>query len=333
MSPLILPLLISAALMASALLLPVLLQRAEPILVRVPRLAVGFLLGAAALWLLSSAAVSLALAWVLNGPQLLPSAYGNVCQACLEAATPFSSGASLTTPLPVAVLVAVPPALLLGFLLVGTRRIIRHRRTVRSEYEAVLGAGRAATVMGHRVLVLPLQAPIAVTLPRGRGGIVVSDGLLEALDPSEIAAVLAHEQTHLRQHHHLIVALLDAFAAPLRIIPLFGAVAEAVPRYLEIAADAHARGHCGTPALAAALLRIGEHRHRPAAPLPIGSPAPLLHAAGPDRIAHLVAPPTMRTAWTPMVALLGLGVTLALSVAGVHGPYLLVSLRGCGIPV
>lgn len=333
MSSLALPVLISAALITSGVLMPALLRRAEPILVRAPRLAVGFLLGAAALWLLAAAAVSLALAWVLNGPQLLPSAYGSVCRACLEAASPFSLGAGLTTPLPVVVLVAAPAALLLAFLLLGAHRIVQQRRAVRCEYEAVRETGRETTVLDHRVLILAVQAPVAFTLPRGRGGIVVSEGLLATLSPSELAAVLAHEQTHLRQRHHLITALLSAFAAPLRIIPLFGAVADAVPRYLEIAADAQARGHCGTPALAAALLRIGEHRHLPTAQLPIGSPVPLLHAAGPDRIAHLVAPPTMRTAWMPMAALLGLTVALALSAALVHGPYLLVILRGCGIPV
>ena len=333
MSSLALPLLIAAALIASAVLTPALLRRAEPILVRVPRLAVGILLGAATLWLLSAAAVSLALAWVLNGPQLLPAAYGNVCRTCLEAASPFSLGPGLTTPLPEVVLVMAPAVLLLMLLLLGAHRIIRHRRAVGGEHEAVRGAGREATVLGHRVLMLPVQAPVAFTLPRGRGGIVVSEGLVATLDPSELAAVLAHEQTHLRQRHHVVMALLNAFSAPLRAIPLFGAVVEAVPRYLEIAADAHARRRCGTPALAAALLRIGEHRHRPASPIPVRSPAPVLHAAGPDRIGHLVAPPTMRTAWLPMVALLGLTVTLALCAAAVHGPYLLVVLRGCGIPV
>ncbi|HLS74363.1 MAG TPA: M56 family metallopeptidase [Actinomycetaceae bacterium] len=333
MSSLALPLLISAALILSAVLMPTLLRRAEPILVRVPRLAVGFHLGAAALWLLSFAAVSLALAWVLNGPQLLPTAYGRVCRACLEAASPFSVGVGLTTPLPVAVLVAAPAALLVVFLLLGMLRVVHHRRAVSCEYEAVRGAGRETSVLGHRVLMLPVQAPVAFSLPRGRGGIVVSEGLLAALDPPELAAVLAHEQTHLRQRHHLIMVLLSAFAAPLRTVPLFGTVVDAVPRYLEIAADAWARGLCGTPALAAALLRIGEHRHRPAAQIPVGSPAPLLHAAGPDRIAHLVAPPTMRTAWTPMITLLGLAVTLALSALLVYSPYVLALLRGCGVPV
>src|SRR5699024_8379329 len=82
---------------------------------------------------------------------------------------------------------------------------------------------------GHPVLLLPDRAPVAFALPRRHGGIVISRGLLDSLAPRELSAVLAHEQAHLSQHHHSVLAVLDAIAGPLRMIPLFDAVVTAVP--------------------------------------------------------------------------------------------------------
>src|SRR5699024_2303908 len=122
------------------------------------------------------------------------------------------------------------------------------------------------------VLLLPDRAPVAFALPRRHGGIVISRGLLDSLAPRELSAVLAHEQAHLSQHHHSVLAVLDAITGPLRMIPLFDAVVTAVPHLLEIAANDVSRHRSGTPALARALLRLAEARA--AAPAAATSTAP-----------------------------------------------------------
>lgn len=330
MSPLALPLLIALVLTVSALLGPQLLRRAAPVMMRIPRSAATLLLTCSALWLLAAAAVSLSLAWVAGGPQILPAVYGDVCQRCLAQTSPFGTGAVVQTPLPVVVLMLLPAAGLAVLAAFGARKALRRVHATRTEQDVVSRDARETRLLGHRVLMLPDAQPVAFALPRRRGGIVVSTGLVQTLSPGELAAVLAHEQAHLRQHHHVVMALTAAFARPLRHVPLFRAVADAVPRYLEIAADDRARGRCGTPSLAGALLKIGEHRHR--SPAAVGAD-PLLHAAGPDRIGHLVAPVAIRTAWLPMTAVIALAGALAVSAIIVHGPYLRVILSGCGIPV
>lgn len=333
MSSVALPLLIAVALVLSAVLSPALLSRAAPVLARVPRLAIGLLLGGAALWLLAAAAIALALAWVLSGPRLLPTTYGDVCQACLAASSPFSPDSTLATPLPVITLLVLPAAALAILLLRGVRTLLQRRRDTALEHTAVRSAAEGTELRGRRVLMLSDPTPIAFALPRRRGGIVVSTGLVESLTAAELDAVLEHEHTHLRQRHHLILAVLTAFVLPLRRIPLYDVVLEAVPHYVEIAADHSARGQCGTPALAAALLKIGEHRHRPMSSMRPDPTVPLLHVAGPDRIGHLVAPTSTGAAWMPLAALLGMTLALATATVAVHGPYLLLLLRGCGLAV
>jgi heat shock protein HtpX len=72
-------------------------------------------------------------------------------------------------------------------------------------------AGRAG-VRAPRLHIVPVKAPIGavLALPR-RGHVFLSRGLLERLDRSEAAAVLAHEVAHL--HHHDAALRLFAFWA------------------------------------------------------------------------------------------------------------------------
>src|SRR5699024_12648432 len=134
--------------------------------------------------------------------------------------------------------------------------------------------------------------------------------LLELLDEQELRAVLAHEAAHLKQRHHLVLALLHGVIVPLRWIPLVAAIADAVPHYLEMAADNAARSEVGTPALASALLKLGEkpkvaeHFQGPADTL--AEAAVTLHAAGADRIRQLDAPTRGRLGMVPTVGIVSL---------------------------
>lgn len=51
------------------------------------------------------------------------------------------------------------------------------------------------------VVTLPVDTPVAYAVPIGHGQIVLSAGLVAALEPAELEAVIAHERSHLRRRH------------------------------------------------------------------------------------------------------------------------------------
>lgn len=315
-----------------------LVRWSTPVLVRTPRLASALLLGTLAVWSVAAVVLSVALAGLARGPQLLAGAAADVCQRCLSAASPFSTGGPIHLPVPMAVLVMLPLAgtALMGALAV--RGLLRRAASSRSVLAQVRTTGSRTVVAGHPVLLVPDRAPLAFALPRRHGGIVISRGLLDSLPSHELRAVLAHEQAHLAQHHHTVLAVLAALTGPLRIIPLFDAVVTAVPHLLEIAADDVSRHRSGTPALASALLRLAEvGAAAPSAPLAT-APGALLHAtgpagSGPDRIGHLVSPAAARSALVPATALAALLAVLAVSAVTLVAPYAALLLNGCAAPL
>jgi Zn-dependent protease with chaperone function len=137
----------------------------------------------------------------------------------------------------------------------------------------------AGTIRGARLLVLhqrlvehsstepeltPHDQPFAVTLP-GRGGhIIVSTGLADLLDETELDVVIAHELAHARNRHdrYLLVAkLASATLPPLK--PL----AKRIEFSLERWADEAAAAACGSRELVAhtlAKVAIGAPIQEPA---------------------------------------------------------------------
>jgi Zn-dependent protease with chaperone function len=68
------------------------------------------------------------------------------------------------------------------------------------------------------VLVLDCDEPAAFAVPGKRGGVVVSRGLIEALDAGERSVVWAHERAHLRNRHHWYLGAADIAAAALPVL-------------------------------------------------------------------------------------------------------------------
>ncbi|MBN9130187.1 MAG: M56 family metallopeptidase [Paenarthrobacter ureafaciens] len=100
-------------------------------------------------------------------------------------------------------------------LLLTYYKIERQRRRHR-ELLALLASpssdGSATMVINH-------DSPVAYCLPGGaRSVTVLSDGLMAALEPDELRAVVIHEKAHLSQRHDL---LLWAFAAWRQALPWF----------------------------------------------------------------------------------------------------------------
>ena len=185
------------------LLLPALLTLlARPLSDRLhPRHATWLLTGAAAV-LAASATLALALLAV-SAVIRLPAvaSLGHISLAELGPDTAY----------------AMPTGLLAGILVTaatvtGSASLLRCFRGLADSYrEARRLPGRSQAV------VLDDQIAAAYALPGRPGRIVVTAGMLDALDDTSRAALLAHERAHLARFHHLFTsaARLAAAANPL----------------------------------------------------------------------------------------------------------------------
>ncbi|HEY3747601.1 MAG TPA: M56 family metallopeptidase [Pseudonocardiaceae bacterium] len=163
---------------------------------------------------------------------------------------------------------------------------------------ALLDTARTARRLpGGSLTVLADPAPHAYTLPGRPGRIVVSTGLLRALDPAERKVLLAHEQAHLRYLHHAFVTVAQLAAAT---NPLLRPTAKAVAYAVERWADEHAARVVGDRELAArALGKAALLAGRQQGPVPM-------------RIAALLsAPPRRPVVWVAVTAVVLAVATLA----------------------
>ena len=99
--------------------------------------------------------------------------------------------------------------------------------------------------------------PLAYCVPGIRTTTVLTDGLIEALEPDELAAVIAHERTHLDQLHHLVRLAFRAWHSALPWFPIANRAERSVVTLTEMLADDGARRSVGKDALLRALERVG----------------------------------------------------------------------------
>lgn len=312
-------------LLLPAIVGPRVLRSAAPLLSRIPRVAVGLLTASVVFWVLAALSIGPLLAWLVTGPALLPENAAAVCSRCLAAADPFGLD-RVDTVIPVVLLLIVPVAVSGAHGIRVVKEMARRRRATLRAAARWAGRGRQVRLRGFTVQLVHHAHPFAMALPRRHRGIIVSSAAIGVLSEQELAAVLAHEDAHLRQRHHLVAALVSTLTTGLRWVPLFAAVDAALGHYLEIAADDSAQRQVGTPALAAALLTLGQYgRLREYAEEPRG----VLHALGPDRISHLVQPARgTRGLVAALTAAMCLA-SLAVLAAVVHVPYVLAVATGC----
>lgn len=104
------------------------------------------------------------------------------------------------------------------------------------------------------VYVLPTTRPLAFSFGWVRRQVVVSDGLLEGLDPDERRAVLLHEEGHVRAGHHRTLLLARSVAAALRPLPSASATLRTLEHAMEECADDYAATRIGDRAVVASSL-------------------------------------------------------------------------------
>ncbi|GAA1109158.1 M56 family metallopeptidase [Nesterenkonia jeotgali] len=153
----------------------------------------------------------------------------------------------------------------------GQRR--RHRDVVRLLSTPVDG-NQAAALGRHFKLspelihahVLEHDAPLAYCLPgRTHSGsvTVLSRGLLDQLSEGELAAVVAHEKTHLQQRHHFLTMAFEAWYRALPWLPTTRHGRAAVTELTEMLADDGAlRAHQREDLVRALALSSAGQEHR-----------------------------------------------------------------------
>lgn len=220
--------------------------------------------------------------------------------------------------------VAVGAGLLLAIATGATMRLVWQRT------RAVLAAHRHARCLPGitDLVVLADAAPDAFAVPGRPGRVVVSTGMLDALDPAEQVALMAHERAHLRGRHYLFLAAahLAAAANPL-LRPVSAAVGYSVERW----ADEHAAIHIGNRRITAraigkaalAATRTPATRLRPAlsADLALGvADGTSLAGAGPvpRRVAVLLTAPPPAKRMLLAIAIAVLAVSAAAVLEGQH---------------
>ncbi|WP_069161103.1 M56 family metallopeptidase [Nocardia altamirensis] len=128
------------------------------------------------------------------------------------------------------------------------------RRRTRSHASALRLVGRR--VPGVDALVLDSPQRQAYCVPGQPDTIVVTSAALDALTRDQLAAVLAHEQAHLRGRHAPLTAVLRAVATTLPGLALVTVGSAEIARLLEMCADDKAADKHGCEPLLGGLLAI-----------------------------------------------------------------------------
>ena len=298
---------------------------------------------AAATWLLAASAVALAVA---SSAVLGMLALAALVRVPVVESLGQMSGQVIRAGDPVSVPVAIGAGALLAGAVTMTCRAAWRRAA------ALAVAGREARRLGGagQVVVTGDDAADAYTLPGLPCRIVVTAGMLRALNPREREVLLAHERAHASRLHFLFTtaARLAAAANPL-LLPVAAAVSYTAERW----ADERAAVVTGDRDLAAraiaraALAATANPPRRPGRAAGVlaavsvpprlrrAGPVPRLRRAGPvpRRVAALLRPPPR-----PRLLLLAAGITLV-AVSGIGAleaardvQALVEAARSAGIP-
>jgi len=205
---------------------------------------------------------------------------------------------------------AIGAAVLLSLLAAQATRLVVRR------CHAVFAVHRSCRHLPHAdsLVVVDTDHADAFTTPQRRGRIVVTTGLLRALDPAERRVVLAHETSHLGHRHPWWVLAAELAAA---VNPLLGPTARTVAQAVERWADEDAAGALADRTLAArTLARTALLMHQRTRGVP-NTALSVLDADVPARVQALLAPPPRRRP-TVAAALAALALVCALGAAAVQ---------------
>jgi Zn-dependent protease with chaperone function len=148
------------------------------------------------------------------------------------------------------------------------RQALRHAQTARLAGHPDLALG--AVLVEH-------PQPHAYCVAGRHPTVILTTGAVQALDPGQLDAVLAHERAHLASHHHRLLALARIGRLVLPFLPLMREADSQVARLVEMHADDAATRACDPRSLATALVALAT----------AASPAPALAAAATDSVQRI----------------------------------------------
>jgi Zn-dependent protease with chaperone function len=154
------------------------------------------------------------------------------------------------------------------------RQAVQHAQTARL-------VGRREPALG--AVLVDHEQPAAYCVAGPQPTVVLTTAALQALNPEQLDAVLAHERAHLASHHHRLLAIARIGRQVLPFLPLMRDADMQITRLVEMHADDAATTDRGTGPLATALFVLAA----------AGGPAPGLAAATTDavqRIQRLLRP-------------------------------------------
>jgi Zn-dependent protease with chaperone function len=198
----------------------------------------------------------------------------------------FRAGSALPEPVPDQVALAA-----VAVLAWGVYRLVVdvHRR--RETHRRLRAAGTPQDRREGGLVVAEWTAPYAVAVPGRPGHVLLTTGMLKALEPAERRVVFAHERSHLRHRHHRLVGVAACAAAvnPL-LVPVRGHVGYLVERWADedAAAAVGDRGLVARSVAKAALATVDDpirSTATPATPAPPGT----LGAHGADAVRRVRA--------------------------------------------
>ncbi|MGI9824800.1 M56 family metallopeptidase [Agromyces sp. Marseille-Q5079] len=180
----------------------------------------------------------------------LPAAAEHLVPALLQGAIPPEYAVIHLAALTLAIGLAIHLALNVA------QTAVRAERERRRQHHLIAILGDPMPGMPHtRVLAHP--EPLAYCVPGIRTATVLTDGLIDALRPDELAAVIAHERAHLDQFHHLVLLSFRAWHSALPWFPIANRAERAVALLTEMLADDTARREVGDLTLGSAMLLVG----------------------------------------------------------------------------
>ena len=179
----------------------------------------------------------------------------------------------------------------LGLTLAGAvvaRTMVTATAHVRATARQASRHAQTARLVGHPepalgAVLLEHPQPTAYCVAGRHRMVVVTTGAVQALDPDQLEAVLAHERAHLAGHHHRMLAMARIGRQVLPFLALMRDADVQVARLVELHADDAATRVRDPGPLAAALVLLAT----------AASPAPALAAAATDavqRIHRLLGP-------------------------------------------
>ncbi|MER5388448.1 M56 family metallopeptidase [Saccharopolyspora sp. NPDC002686] len=280
----------------------------------------------AATWLLTTSALALAAA---SGIALTALAATAIGQIPLVAELGHWSVRALRRDDPASLSIALIACVALAAALIAAGR------GAISRVRALITAARTARCLpaSEAVTVLDDPEPDAYALPGRPGRIVVSTGMLKALDDREQDVLLAHERAHVRCGHHFFVAATHIAAATNPLLrPLDRAVRYAVERW----ADEHAAAEVGDRRLVATTIGKAALLAPSRQPIPgaLAISGAALRRSGPipRRVAALFAAPPRRGRVLLAVTFAVLAVAAAASVETARDLHILFELAQAGRP-